>query len=137
MPGGDDRDDGIDHEFCLHLIVGEKRLHDGSWVGEARSFDEDSIKLTPPFHQINEDADEIATHGTADAAIVLGAGKTTLLNRILTEQHGLRIAVIENEFGEIGTDHEIFINTEEELFEMRKPVRIVTGMRESIAGHPA
>jgi CobW/HypB/UreG, nucleotide-binding domain len=68
--------------------------------------------LTPPFHQINEDADEIATHGTADAAIVLGAGKTTLLNRILTEQHGLRIAGIENEFGEIGTDHEIFINTE-------------------------
>jgi len=34
----------------------------------------------------------------------LGAGKTTLLNRILTEQHGKRIAVIENEFGEIGVD---------------------------------
>lgn len=48
----------------------------------------------------------------------LGAGKTTLLNRILTENHGLRIAVIENEFGEVGIDHEIVINTEEELFEM-------------------
>jgi G3E family GTPase len=48
----------------------------------------------------------------------LGAGKTTLLNRILTEQHGLRIAVIENEFGEIGIDHELVINTEEEFFEM-------------------
>lgn len=48
----------------------------------------------------------------------LGAGKTTLLNRILTEQHGLRIAVIENEFGEIGIDHELVINAEEELFEM-------------------
>ncbi|HEY5769341.1 MAG TPA: GTP-binding protein, partial [Terrimicrobium sp.] len=48
----------------------------------------------------------------------LGAGKTTLLNRILTEQHGLRIAVIENEFGEIGIDHELVIKTEEELFEM-------------------
>lgn len=48
----------------------------------------------------------------------LGAGKTTLLNRILTEQHGPRIAVIENEFGEIGIDHELVINTEEELFEM-------------------
>ncbi|MFP5370242.1 MAG: GTP-binding protein, partial [Actinomycetes bacterium] len=34
----------------------------------------------------------------------LGSGKTTLLNRILTEQHGRRIAVIENEFGEIGID---------------------------------
>ncbi len=36
----------------------------------------------------------------------LGAGKTTLLNRILTEQHGEKIAVIENEFGETGIDNE-------------------------------
>ena len=48
----------------------------------------------------------------------LGSGKTTLLNRILTERHGLRIAVIENEFGEIGIDHELVINAEEEIFEM-------------------
>jgi G3E family GTPase len=48
----------------------------------------------------------------------LGAGKTTLLNRILTENHGLRIAVIENEFGEVGIDHELVVNTQEELFEM-------------------
>jgi G3E family GTPase len=48
----------------------------------------------------------------------LGAGKTTLLNRILTEQHGKRIAVIENEFGEIGIDHELVVNAEEEIFEM-------------------
>ena len=48
----------------------------------------------------------------------LGAGKTTLLNRILTEQHGKRIAVIENEFGEIGVDNELVINSEEEIFEM-------------------
>jgi len=48
----------------------------------------------------------------------LGAGKTTLLNRILTEQHGLKIAVIENEFGEVGIDHELVINADEELFEM-------------------
>ncbi len=48
----------------------------------------------------------------------LGAGKTTLLNRILTENHGLRIAVIENEFGEIGIDHELVIQSDEELFEM-------------------
>ena len=39
----------------------------------------------------------------------LGAGKTTLLNRILTEQHGERIAVIENEFGETGIDNEILV----------------------------
>ncbi|MDD5198884.1 MAG: GTP-binding protein [Terrimicrobiaceae bacterium] len=48
----------------------------------------------------------------------LGAGKTTLLNRILTEQHGRRIAVIENEFGEVGIDHELVVNTDEEIFEM-------------------
>ena len=39
----------------------------------------------------------------------LGAGKTTLLNRILKEQHGQRIAVIENEFGEVGVDNEILV----------------------------
>jgi G3E family GTPase len=48
----------------------------------------------------------------------LGSGKTTLLNHILTAQHGKRIAVIENEFGEIGVDQDLVINTEEEIFEM-------------------
>src|ERR1700759_3995582 len=48
----------------------------------------------------------------------LGSGKTTLLNRILNESHGQRIAVIENEFGEIGVDQELVINAEEEIFEM-------------------
>jgi G3E family GTPase len=48
----------------------------------------------------------------------LGAGKTTLLNRILTEQHGKKIAVIENEFGEVGVDNQLVIQSEEELFEM-------------------
>src|SRR5258708_15575545 len=48
----------------------------------------------------------------------LGAGKTTLLNRILSEKHGLRIAVIENEFGEIGIDQALVINADEEIFEM-------------------
>ena len=48
----------------------------------------------------------------------LGSGKTTLLNRILTEQHGQKIAVIENEFGEVGVDNQLVIQAEEELFEM-------------------
>ena len=48
----------------------------------------------------------------------LGSGKTTLLNRILSEQHGKRIAVIENEFGEIGIDHELVVGADEEVFEM-------------------
>jgi G3E family GTPase len=48
----------------------------------------------------------------------LGSGKTTLLNRILSENHGKRIAVIENEFGEIGIDQALVINADEEVFEM-------------------
>jgi len=48
----------------------------------------------------------------------LGAGKTTLLNRIMTEQHGKRIAIIQNEFGEIGIDGALVINADEEIFEM-------------------
>src|SRR5437660_11706762 len=48
----------------------------------------------------------------------LGAGKTTLLNYILTERHGHRIAVIENEFGEINIDSELVRSSDEEIFEL-------------------
>jgi G3E family GTPase len=48
----------------------------------------------------------------------LGAGKTTLLNRILKEDHGRRIAVIENEFGEVGVDSEIIEKSDEQIVEM-------------------
>src|SRR4026208_1794075 len=48
----------------------------------------------------------------------LGSGKTTLLNRILKEDHGQRIAVIENEFGESGVDSEIIEKSEEQIVEM-------------------
>jgi G3E family GTPase len=48
----------------------------------------------------------------------LGAGKTTLLNRILTEPHGRKYAVIVNEFGEIGIDNDLVVGADEEVFEM-------------------
>src|SRR5271169_6096497 len=48
----------------------------------------------------------------------LGAGKTTLLNRILSEDHGKRYAVIVNEFGEIGIDNDLIVGADEEVFEM-------------------
>ena len=48
----------------------------------------------------------------------LGAGKTTLLNRILTEQHGKKYAVIVNEFGEQGIDNDLVVDADEEVFEM-------------------
>ena len=48
----------------------------------------------------------------------LGAGKTTLLNRILTENHGRRYAVVINEFGELGVDNDLVVDADEEVFEM-------------------
>jgi G3E family GTPase len=48
----------------------------------------------------------------------LGAGKTTLLNRILTEDHGKKFAVIVNEFGETGIDGDLVVGADEEVFEM-------------------
>ncbi len=70
----------------------------------------------------------------------LGSGKTTLLNRILHENHGKRIAVIENEFGEVGVDNDLVIGAEEEIFEMNNGcicctvrgdlIRILSGLME-------
>lgn len=48
----------------------------------------------------------------------LGAGKTTLLNHILTAEHGKKIAVIVNEFGETGIDSQLVVDADEEIFEM-------------------
>ena len=48
----------------------------------------------------------------------LGAGKTTLLNRILTHEHGLKVAVIVNEFGEVGIDNQLVVDADEEILEM-------------------
>ena len=48
----------------------------------------------------------------------LGAGKTTLLNRILTEKHGRKYAVVINEFGELGVDNDLVVDSDEEVFEM-------------------
>ncbi len=68
----------------------------------------------------------------------LGAGKTTLLNRILTGEHGKRYAVVVNEFGELGIDNDLVVDTDEEVFEMNNGcicctvrgdlIRIVAGL---------
>lgn len=61
------------------------------------------------------------THSKVPVTILtgfLGSGKTTLLNRILSEEHGKRIAVIENEYGEVGIDQALVIDADEEIFEM-------------------
>jgi G3E family GTPase len=68
----------------------------------------------------------------------LGAGKTTLLNRILTENHGKKYAVVINEFGELGVDNDLVVDSDEEVFEMNNGcicctvrgdlIRIVNGL---------
>src|SRR6266436_208925 len=68
----------------------------------------------------------------------LGSGKTTLLNRILSETHGKRFAVIVNEFGEVGIDNDLIVDADEEIFEMNNGcicctvrgdlIRIVAGL---------
>ncbi|MBB4081889.1 CobW family GTP-binding protein [Brevundimonas lenta] len=78
----------------------------------------------------------------------LGAGKTTLLNRILTEDHGKRYAVIVNEFGEIGIDNDLVVGADEDVFEMNNGcvcctvrgdlIRVVNGlMKRQRPGKPA
>jgi G3E family GTPase len=77
----------------------------------------------------------------------LGAGKTTLLNRILTEQHGKRYAVIVNEFGEIGIDNDLIVDADEEVFEMNNGcvcctvrgdlIRIIEGLMKRKGGFDA
>jgi G3E family GTPase len=77
----------------------------------------------------------------------LGAGKTTLLNRILTESHGKRYAVIVNEFGEVGIDNDLVVDTDEEVFEMNNGcvcctvrgdlIRILSGLMRRKGGFDA
>ena len=69
----------------------------------------------------------------------LGAGKTTLLNRILTERHGKKYAVVINEFAELGVDDQLVIDADEEVFEMNNGcvcctvrgdlIRVVAGLK--------
>ena len=77
----------------------------------------------------------------------LGAGKTTLLNRILSEDHGKKYAVIVNEFGEIGIDNDLVVGADEEVFEMNNGcvcctvrgdlIRIVQGLMKRKGGFDA
>ena len=74
----------------------------------------------------------------------LGAGKTTLLNRILSEPHGRKYAVIVNEFGEIGIDNDLVVGSDEEIFEMNNGcicctvrgdlIRVIGGLLKRAAG---
>ena len=77
----------------------------------------------------------------------LGAGKTTLLNRILSEDHGRRYAVIVNEFGEIGIDNDLIVGSDEEVYEMNNGcvcctvrgdlIRVLSGLMKRKGGFDA
>jgi G3E family GTPase len=91
-----------------------------------------------------------ATHGKTPVTVLtgyLGAGKTTLLNRILSEDHGKRYAVIVNEFGEVGIDNDLIVGADEEVFEMNNGcvcctvrgdlIRVVSGLMKRKGGFDA
>jgi G3E family GTPase len=71
--------------------------------------------LAPATHQVEPMSEKIPVTVLTG---YLGAGKTTLLNRILTEDHGKKFAVIVNEFGEAGIDGDLIVGADEEIFEM-------------------
>jgi G3E family GTPase len=91
-----------------------------------------------------------ATPGKTPVTVLtgyLGAGKTTLLNRILSEDHGRKYAVIVNEFGEVGIDNDLIVGADEEVFEMNNGcvcctvrgdlIRVVQGLMKRKGGFDA
>jgi G3E family GTPase len=77
--------------------------------------------MAQPTFQDAMKSEAISTNSKASVIILtgfLGSGKTTLLNRILTAEHGRRVAVIINEFGEIGIDHHLLLSSNQEVVQM-------------------
>ena len=70
VPGVDERDDPVEPQSLLHLIIDEECLCDRARIGQARRLDEDRVEAVPPLHERVEDTDQIAADGATDAAIV-------------------------------------------------------------------
>src|SRR4051812_23711962 len=87
----------------------------GRAKAEPPSYMEPTIKPASRTHSMSETQTQIPVTVLTG---YLGSGKTTLLNRILSENHGKRYAVIVNEFGEIGIDNDLIVESDEEIYEM-------------------
>jgi hypothetical protein len=115
----DHRDDRIEAEPRPHFIVGEERLRDGRGVGEAGGLDENAVELVLALEQAGEDADEVAAHAAADAAVVhleeffLALDDELVVDADLAEfvfDHGEFFAVV---FGEDTVEERGFAGAEE------------------------
>ena len=65
-----DRDDGVEPRLGAHVVVHEEGLRDRRRIGEAGGLDQNAVKTAGALHQAFDDADQVAAHGAADAAIV-------------------------------------------------------------------
>src|SRR5713226_1478566 len=77
--------------------------------------------MAQPTFQDAMKSEVISANSKASVVILtgfLGSGKTTLLNRILTAEHGRRVAVIVNEFGAVGIDHHLLLSSNQEVVQM-------------------
>ena len=70
MPRVHHRHDGVEPERGAHLFIHEERLRHGRGIGQAGRLDEHGVEAVLAFHQVAENADEVAAHGAADAAVV-------------------------------------------------------------------
>ena len=104
--GVHERDDAVERGLRLHLVVHEEGLRDRAGVGHAGRLDQDVVELVAPLHQVAEDADQVAAHGAADAAVVhledffLGVDDQVLIDADLAElvlDDGDALAVIRGE----------------------------------------
>ena len=99
----DDGHDGVEHELLLEVVVQEEGLRDRAGIGHPGGLDDDVVELVAPLEQLAQDAQQVAAHGAADAAVVgledlfFGADDELVVDADLAElvlDHGDALAVV-------------------------------------------